>query len=364
MYSLANQILDVYDDVFKDGMTKAAAKQPNLQVRSQDDLGGLLDKDFAINIITKTAQKLSKFPLRTPEDVWLSNEYFEQNHHKMPKLAAEIAALHIKKACDRKGVKASGAVEKLASTAGDVSSNYFFEEVNGIKPKPQLTKIAMDELAEASQIANNYSFAQGAMPTENHVKLANKYFDEYGSKMPLDIRHGYALSIQKRANELGMDPCQGEVQKYASDHYNGQIDAHLRSRMSLLECSPAVFKRTLEKMAAMKNVLPPNKFAKALHRFDKHAKLDKHYGSYLVDPYQATFAPAPRPDAAWLYKAASGKEVDAERLQEVAEKRYDKIASYFGAEIAKQLKEHPAQIFDSLPMDAKEIITGIANGAL
>lgn len=364
MYSLANQILDVYDDVFKEGMEKAAAKQPNLEVRSPDDKGGLTDRDYALNIITKTAQKLSKFPIKTAEDVWLSNEYFEQNFHKMPKVAAEIAALHIKKACDVRGVSPGSNVDRLSKTAQDVNSNYFFESIGGVKPAPKMTKIAMDELAEAQQIANNYTFAQNAIPTNDHVKLANEYFERFHEKMPLDVRHGYALAIQKRANELGMKPCKGKITKYASDHYNGQIDAHLRSRMSLLHASPPSFKRTLEKMAAMKNVLHPNKFAQALHRFDKHAKLDRHYGSYLVNPYEATFAPPPSPDAAWLFKTASGKEVDATRLAEVADKHYEKIASYFGNEVAKQLKLNPTQIFDSLPMDAREIITGIANGAL
>ena len=363
MYSLANQILDVYDDVFKEGMQKAAAKQPDMNVRSQEQTGELNDRDYALHIITKTAQKLSKFPIKTYEDVWLSNEYFEQNHHKMPKLAQEVAALHIKKACDRRGVVPGNKVEMLSKSAGDIGSNYFFEQVNGIKPAPQMTKISMSELAEAEKIASNYTFAQHAMPSPDHVKIANDYFEKFNQEMPIELRHGYATAIQKRANELGLPAQTGAISKYASDHYNGQVDAHIRSRMSLLETASPTYKRTLEKMATMKNVLSPAQFAKALHRFDKKASLERYYGGYLVNPYEATFACEPNPPVNFL-KTASGKEIDETKLQETADKQYDKIASYFGNEVAKQLKQYPTQIFESLPMDAKEIIAGISNGSL
>lgn len=361
MFKLANQILDAYDDIAKEGLKKLAQVNPRIYVMTNEELSKLADEDFALSVITKKASKLNKFPIDSHDNAWLSNQYFEMNHEKLPKTAASIAAYHIKTACERFNINPTPAVEGLAKEAR--SNVYVEEDYKSQKIAAKTHDIDMAKFAEVENIADNYTHAQYAMKTPAHVKMASKYFDEYCEKIPMEYRHKYASAIQRRSHELGMGAQQGKVVKYASDHYSGHLDAHLRSRASLLEVASPQFRSALDKLASMKQELEPSDFAKVLHGFDKRAGLDRYYGRYLTDPYQATFGMAPNPYSGWRAKTAAGN-LSADEVAKVATEKYAKIKEYFGKNVADELQKHGAPIFDSLPKDAQEVIVGIANGAL
>ena len=356
---ISNQILDAYDDIYKEELVKIAKMAPDIYMRGGDELAGLADQDFALTVITKEAQKLNKFPLKTADDVWLSNAYFHKTAHRLPKEAAEIAAYHIKKACLKNRIKPT---QKVAAMSKEASSNVYYEKEEGVRPTVR-TKVAhMNELSEAEKIASNYTFAQYAFSTPNHVHMGVKYFEKFASKMPLDIRHGYAEALQQRACELGMERFRGTVGKYAGDRYSSMIGAHIRGRASLLDGKDPKLAATLNKLASSKSQFPPAEFAQALHSFDKHAGLTKYYGSHLTDPYQATFAS--EPGGSFTIKTASGASLNQDQLKSLAVAKYSKIKEYFGQSVADEFKKDPSPIFESLPMDAKEILVGIADGTV
>lgn len=356
---IANQVLDAYDDIYKEELVKIAKAAPDIYMRGRDELAELADRDFALTVITKEAHKLNKFPIKTPDDVWLSNAYFHKTAHKLPKEAAGIAAYHIKNACLKSKIKPT---QKVSAMSKEASNNIYYEKEEGVRPTVQ-TKIAhMNELAEAEKIASNYTFAQYAFSTPNHVHMGAKYFEKFASKMPLEIRHGYAEALQQRAGELGMERLKGDVGKYAGDRYSSMIGAHIRGRTSLLDGQDPKLTATLNKLASSRSKFAPSEFAQALHSFDKHAGLTKYYGSHLTDPYQATFAA--ESDGAFTIKTASGASLNQDQLRKLAIAKYARIKEYFGNSVADEFKKDPSSIFESLPMDAKEIIVGIADGTV
>lgn len=355
MIKLANQVIDAYDDVLKDGLKKLAAKNPDINIMSHAERKELSDTDFALSVITKKASKLNKFPINDHDNTWLSNEYFQMTAHRLPKEAAEIAATHIKQACERFKIKTSPAVEGMAKKASD---NIYLES-EGLKPAHAVIRPDLEKIAQVEEIGDNYTLAQFAFATPSHIKIACDYFETNLEKIPLETRHKYAAAIQKRAAELGMPTQQGAVIKYASDHYSPQVDAHLRSRLTLLEVADPVHKDRLDKLAAVKTKVPPSQFAQLLHAFDKQAKLDRYYGGYLMDPYLATFAGEPDPYEGYRYKTANAKKLTAEEIRSVIDTRYDQIKDYFGKSLADEMKKEPIAIFDSLPNDAKELIAGM-----
>ena len=355
---IANQILDAYDDIYKEELTKLAEVAPEVYIKTAEELKSLKDTDFALSVITKEAHRLNKFPIGDPHDTWLSNVFFEKNSHKLPKEAAEIAAGHIKEACDKYKITPSARVKSLAKKA---SSNVYYERDGDIHPVRLQKTASMSELAEAEKIASNYTFAQYAFPTPQHVNMGLKYFEKFASKLPLEVRHGYAEALQKRANELGMEDLKGEITKYASDSYGAMIGAHIRSRVSLLDGKDPKYSATLSKLAASRKEFAPSEFARALHSFDKHAGLTRYYGSHLTEPYQATFASQPDKYAGYRVKTASGKSLTPDQIKMLATSKYDKIKEYFGKSLADELKKDPTSIFESLPMDAKEVLVGISN---
>lgn len=362
MFKLANQVLDAYDDVHKMHLLKIAKLNPKIYLMTPDEHSGLGDDDFALSVITKKAHKLNKFPVSTFDNAWLSNQYFEETHFRLPKAAAAVAAFNIKTACEKFNIKATPAVEGLAKEA---SSNVYVEEDMPASAKIQRSVTPdLSKFAQVQQICDNDTFATYTFATPGHVKLAVRYFEEFCDKMPVEHRHKYASAIQRRAGELGMDKQGGRVAKYAGDIYSANVDAHIRSRMSLLDVAEPRLKVALEKVAATKSTSQPVEFARLLHQFDKYAKLDKYYGGYLTNPYEATFAIQTNANAVPLYKSAAHGNLTADMVSKIATEKYAKIKEYFGASIADTLKKEGAPVFESLPNDAKEIIAGIADGTL
>ncbi len=361
MLKLANQVIDVYDDVSFSGLIKLAKLAPDVHVMSAAERAELDDTDFALCMITKKASKLNKFPIDTRDNTWLSNEYFEQNCERLPKVAAETAAYHIKQACGKFGVAAKPAVVGMAKEA---SSNVYYESsTERLVKKASYQEVSLEKIANVQEIGDNYTHAQFAMSTPAHVKVASKYFAEKLDKIPMEQRHKYAAAIQRRAHELGMPPQGGAVIKYASDHYSGLVDAHLRSRASLLEVADPEHKEYLGKLASAKKELTPSQFAQALHGFDKKAGLTRYYGGFLTNPYEATFAGEPDQYAGYRTKVAN-QDMGSDEIKALATAKYARIKEYFGHSLADELKKDPVPIFDSLPMDAKQILVGIANGTV
>lgn len=359
MLKIANQMLDVYDDVDYSMLKKIASRNPGCQVMSPEERGLLGNHQFALTVITKQASKLSKYPIADRDSTWLSNQYFDMTYQRLPKEAAEIAAHNIKTACVKHKITPTKTVLAMAKTAG---SNLYFEQGNSLKSTNVVDKYDFSKLAQVDAVGENYTHAQYAMPNGATVKVACDYFTKNASKMPVEARHKYAAAIQRRSHELGLGVQGGEVKKYASDHYSPMVDAHIRARATLCEARPDM-KSMYEKVAMAKRDYTPSQFAQLLHGIDKRAGLDRYYGSHLTNPYYATFAGEPDPYAGFRYKSAS-REILPDELKSAVSVHHGKIKEHFGQTMADELKKEPVAIFDSLPKDAKEIIVGIIDGAL
>ena len=353
MYKLANQVLDAHDDAERATLKKLAKFNPKINMLTNDEVANLQDDDFALTIITKRASKLNKYPVESHDSTWLSNQYFNEHCYKLPKEAAEVAAHNIKIACEKFNIAPTPAV---ASMAKEADSNIYYER-DIIERQDKTLAADLTKFAQVREIGDNYTFAQYAFPTLSHVKLANIYFNEHHDKMPVEYRHKYACSLQRRAGELG-ETLKGKITKYASNAYNAHVDAHLISRKTLVNDK---FAEALDKLASMKEKLQPIEFANVLHAFDKKANLEKYYGGYLVNPYEATFATQVNPKA--IYKSASHS-LSEDSLSKAVTEKYAKIKEYFGKDIADVLKKEGMPVFESLPNDAKEIIAGIVDGSL
>lgn len=365
MLKLANQVVDFYDDVTKDGLRKIAHLAPGVVALSADERSRLRDDDFALCMITKKAAKLLKYPIHDRDSTWLSNQYFGLYHDNLPKTAAMIAARNIKTACARFGVPPTTAVNAFGGDDSEkvASSNVCYESsAEPLEKRASFQEVSLEKIAQVAEIGDNYTSAQYALSTPAHVKVACRYFEDKLDKIPLEQRHKYAAAIQRRAHELGMGQQKGAVVKYAADHYSAHVDSHIQSRATLLETQPAQ-RDLLTKLAAAKKELPPAKFASALHNFDKQAGLTRYYGSALTNPYEATFAAEPDQYAGYRVKVA-GITMTHEDVQSLASTKLAKVKEYFGDTIAQEFGKNPVAIFDSLPMDAKEILARISDGLI
>lgn len=378
--SIAAAVIDFYDDAKHELMTKVSMPMEMGQTRvtmlTPEQHQGLTDVDFGLIVLTKRAAVLRKYPINDPGNAWLSAQYFAQTHEKLAFPARFVAAKFIKQACHAYGVDASPLVDSYAARVeeGDAHSNTFVEGSESgwmlrklAQRELQLDKIAAVEMNALTELPNEH-FAlvirQGdgsiirkyAMPDEHHVKLAAAYFEKYARDLPPEYRHRFAVSVQNRAEDLGVDlSASDSLEKWASTTWNRHVHAHLEQRKSLLPRNPGA-REVLDKLAASISETTPEDMASALQTLDQSTGLSRYYDRGLTDPYAST-----------MDKVAMGwsAEVDDRTITEADLRKIassKKLAGYLGETFARQFSEHPTEIFESLPTPEKILIKQIISG--
>ena len=378
--SIAAVVIDFYDDSKHEMMSKVAMPAEmanvNMSMLTPDQHENLPDTDFGLIVLTKRASVLRKFPLNDPGNTWLSAQYFQQNHEKLAFPARFVAAKFIKKACDAYGVTSSPLVEAYAGKVGEdeANTNTFVEgSTSGWMLRKLAQRELMDKHASAAEIdaltaLPNEHFAlvvrQGdgsiirkyAMPDASHVKTAAAYFDKYAMQLPPHYRHRFAVSVQNRAEDLGVDVAENDLlQKWASSNWNRNVHAHLEQRKSLLPRNDDA-RNVLDKLAASLDQTTPEDMATALETFDQSTGLDRYYDRGVADPYSSTMD---KQASSWSADVDGRIITEADLTKEATIK---KIASYLGETFARQFSEHPSAVFESLPTPEKVLIKQVISG--
>lgn len=356
--NLDRYALDAFTDKnFEQTLVKVAHNLPrdvrNEGVPSPSDLSGLEDDQFALSVITKTAEKINRFPINNKLNTALANEYFELNGYKLSYEAQKVAAVQIKKACNKFGLEPHNSI-KVASMNHDSKTNVYFE-----KDASKATSSYVHPKVSKHYYALGTKYA---MPTKPFLDMAVDYFHKFAKELPPQDRHTFAVNVFERAKELGETIKSAAIEKYAGTHYNPELEQHLKLRERLLdEASPYV--PALRKLASYKSTTEPITFAKVLQEFDKKAGLDTHYDTYISDPYASTFGKKMSKIAGYVYEQDGIYLTEAD-IEKVAKNQYATLKDYFGHTLADGLKKEGASAFMALPDDAKDIIARIANGEL
>jgi hypothetical protein len=356
---LEMQVLDYFDDVnLKDTFTKIASCLPrdilDSPLPERESRFTMDDDDFALSVITKTAQKINRFPINDKVNTALSNQYFDLNHTKLPLEAQKIASAHIVNACAKFKIEPTYAV-KCASKNYEAETNIFVEN-NRVSPGGDFRKVAtISEHYFALKTQSRYPMQNPEM-----VKKAEAYFDQYCGQLKPAERHEYAKNVSSRAQELGVKLASAKIQSYAGGSFNADVEANLSMRRRLLEeASP--YYAALNKLASYKGKVTPEVFAETLGEIDKRAGLDKYYDGAIQDPYKSTFSM--RKQANIVYEK-DGVYLSEKDIENCAHKKYDTLKSYFGHTLADGLKKEGYSAFVALPTDAQEIIARIAHGEI
>lgn len=378
--TIAAAILDFYDDSKHELMAKVAMATKlssiSVELLTNEQHAALPDSEFGLVFLTKRASVLRKFPVNDPGNAWISAQYFNDSYEKLAFPARFIAAKFIKSACDAYGVPASRRVDAYAARVDDdeVKSNVFVE---GSEQGWMLQKLAQRELiektasaAETDAILNmpDEHFAliaktgdgsvirKYAMPDARHVKLAANYFDKYAMDLPAEYRHRFALSVQNRADDLGVDVSDNDnLYKWAGTDWNRHVGAHIEQRKSLLPMNNSA-RGILDKLAESLGETTPADMAVALQTFDDATGLSKYHDNGLTDPFSSTMA---KRAEAWSTEI-DGRIITIEDLRK--ESTIKKISGYLGETFSKQFAKNPSEIFESLPVTEKALIKKIVSG--
>jgi hypothetical protein len=358
--SLANQVIDFVDDLDR-SILKTASVPDTLKsanILTAEDRDSLANDQFALVIMTKEGSELKKFPINDPANTWLSCHYFSKTAHSLPFEAQKTAANALAAACALFDLEPTAQVKQAAK--GNFCGNLYKEAAAGPAP--------VEFVKRASEGKHYYALGDKyPMPDAGYVKTAEQYFEMHWQDFEPADRYLYAKNVKARADELNVKVASVVISKFANDAFGTRLVSELSRRRELLDARPDM-QTALNKLAAHTTDTDPETFAKALHLFDKKAGLDRHYDSYLKDPYQATFE-----DTGKIAKAkygytwedtASGMSLNEAQLEKAAEDKYDKIKGYFGETVASHMKKNAVAIFESMPKDAQVVLARIARGSM
>jgi hypothetical protein len=284
---------------------------------------------YALNIRLDDGTELHKYPIHTPADTWISAAYFEETAHKLPEAHKKTAAANIQKAMEKHNLHSLRKEAKPASEHFALKSKY-------------------------------------PIDTAAQVKLASAYFDEWHKSFKLSDRREYATKVASRAKDLGVQELGSSIKKYAGQDYGSEVGIQLRLRQDLVADVDNLI-HSLKKVAEARHSLPADKFAQLLEAWDSESGMSRYHGTYLADPYAATYEEKDFRKIASGYSwqdESTGLQVSEADLKKVAEEKSEKIRGFLGESVAKELKKHGSQIFESLPVDAKIVVAKIARGLI
>ena len=369
--NIAAQVLDFYDDASREGLRKLASPgglgKLAFEALGDADLRDLDGDQFALQVVTKTAQVLRKWPVHDPAHAWLAGQYFDLNREKLAMPAQVIAARHIKLAADSYHVPVPGSVEALASFYPEgMEGNTFIEgsEIHAPTAPAPMDKTASglpdDYFALVTLGPGGDLMRKYAMPDVPSTEAVIAWFEKHASQLASELRPRMARSIVKRATALGIDL--GEYRtmpllyKYAAGQWNENIGAHLEQRKSLLPRDEKN-RDILNKLAAQIGNSEPEDFAKVLEAFDAKAGLSRYYGRGLEDAQASTLGMAKVGN--W------SSEIDGEIITEadlVKAAAKPSFKQYFGDAVKTAFDKDPVSIYESLPSPNKALIHQIARG--
>jgi len=195
------------------------------------------------------------------------------------------------------------------------------------------------------------------LDTEEQVKEAMAYFDEYGTSFHPADRREYCRNVLAQASAMDLDVTE-KVAAYGGDQLNEAFVLHLNARASRVDERGGAILMKLAKIATAQG---PDAFGKALTQFDEHYGLSQEWDRSLPDPYSAAFSKtaATTEDANYHWIKGIDKVTGADLLR-LARQEIGQVHTAFGGDIAHAFQKSPVTIFKSLPYPQQVILARLA----
>ncbi len=340
-------VLDIYDDggeTLKE-VYPSLSRVPDV-IKHAEFIGRdeLATSDFALVVMDEGVAH-PRYPIYNNGVTKISELYFQRHGDKLPESAQKVAAHFITNAVMSYGSLPSATLTKVAGF-GSLSSNVV--DVSGQKPAPVFVKEAEEHWGVQYNGKNYFP-----LTTIAQVQQANEYWVEKQAHMPVGVRRSFAVNIQQRATELGVETAE-QVKEAASNDYGPdvQLDNALVDRMSALPHEHRA-QPVLAKLAGMRGELSPEKYAYLLAKFDEDNGLSYSWGEGIPDPFQSTYGIAKRANVIW----ESGPDrLTEEALLLLSTEYAGDFDELFSDNIMSDFNKDPVGTFRKLPTRLKRIV--------
>lgn len=346
-------VLDIYDDAdgvhIRDG--EALKKFGELRVDPAERISALPDTEFALVVMTKTGEKIRKFPIHNPEALALSTHYFEKTGECLPGGAFNIAAVRLAQAHLRFGADVPFSKELVKM--GCVVGPYFDEEEgrkNDLKFSEMKASVSMPEPASlakyayARQLGDGRTLKMFPVQDAEACRRSVENFRKVAFEMPARRRYEAAMTILPHLAAHGI---QDEfVEKTAELSPNPAFSAHMAVRREMVQDPESL--KTLASIEKLAGALRGPLVAQALEEFDVRAGISHLWDTRVRNPW----------DSCFTVKTASVKVGEREVTKADITKLLDsgKLATMFKESTIKEFRKDPLVVFESLPGPTKETL--------
>lgn len=396
----AGSILDFYDDPSGFILRQKVASVDQLpdyireaDFRSPEKLASLHDDAFAL-IMVDGGKKMRKYACTDKGNTALSVIYFLENQHKLTKEAQQVAANNLVDACVGFGLEvptllkiAAGPKTKKADLTGtevmplqasEPTNDHAAYTEDGVAPISSVRKTAAASPetrryvdVTGRQVMRKVASIQhqryclvkegtGHFPLDSYgdVVEANRWFEENRTSLSPADRREYCTKLASRADELGIRVTDN-IRKYAGAGYADRDDVMAAVATRMQYWSEGEPERTLlQGLMGKYASVAPDVFCEALSSFDRVTGLDLLWDDGIPDPVASTYGFEKK--AEWTWAQGSDLLKEDQLKQGVLDSgKIHQIKARFGGDVAKGLVENPVQVFDSLPLDSKRIISRI-----
>ena len=241
------------------------------------------DRNFAL-ILHNGGEPLRKYAMHDSAHLTLSTLYFLECGHLLPKEAQAVAANNLVQAHSWYDSKPPAALQKVADLIGTEVMPRGTLRGKSIRVNPSKHVSTASKVASASFTDPNvdvqrlmpparevayeptHTCLQGQYPIDSYeqIKTAEEYFDEYAHEFsPLDRRE-FAVSLTKRAEDLGI-PISGRALDYSGSNFGPHILAEIEKRAANFSGDPQGDVYTTLKKKVASGQVSPDMTAAALY---------------------------------------------------------------------------------------------------
>jgi len=194
------------------------------------------------------------------------------------------------------------------------------------------------------------------LDTEEQVKQAMAYFDEYGDRFHPADRREYCRNVKLAADHFEVEVTE-KVAQYGGEQLNESFVLHLNARAGRVDERGGAI---LMKLATVATHQGPDAFGKALTQFDEHYGLSQEWDRSLPDPYRAALSEKTASEDAGYHWMKGIDKVTGADLLRLSRNDLGRVRDALGDDAADQFMAKPVTVFKSLPYPKQVVVARLA----
>ncbi len=385
MFKFAAKVLDIFDESPGELLTKLSGDMPEFVrdavVPDAKELGLISDYDFAIVFYNLKTDKMRKYLLVDPGNIWMSAKYFNESRDNWPKIAQGIIIRSILSRAEKHGIDSYPVFEPLKEIKTSLMSegtwkklpeqNIYDEKL--FKRDQDKEEVLRDQSRRSGSAAKQpseklsrvYALQAGDdswvdrpmydITTPELLKKASDYFSEYKQTMPLRTKRKFARAVLNRANELNTK-VGSDIQLYGSTDVDSKLAYETMVRRAKL-CKTEHRKLAADILGNSQK-MSCDELIDCIEAFDKLAfgGMPNRFG--LPDPVESVSKGNKEDEV--LYDTGV-RRLTVRDLKKVVTEKSAKLEEVFSDGVVKSLKSTPEKAFKALPQPYKKVIANLAS---